>query len=122
MLTLMLATACPVRADKIPALTIKTEASEKTIALAEISKVNYTDTEMCLSLRDGQLVTILMDSITSMKFSLLEENASGIAITPTNSKGATQSIFLMDGTRARGNEKNQILIIKAGKETRKVRP
>ncbi|MGN1257240.1 MAG: hypothetical protein ACI4UA_08775, partial [Bacteroidaceae bacterium] len=67
-LTLMLTTVCPVQADQIPALTIKTDVAEKTIALTEISKVNYTDTEMCITLRDGQLMTILMDSITSMKF------------------------------------------------------
>lgn len=121
-LTLMLTTVCPVQADQIPALTIKTDVAEKTIALTEISKVNYTDTEMCITLRDGQMMTILMDSITSMKFTLTEEIAAGIALSPGNSKEVPQRIFLLDGTRAKGNEKNQILIIKAGKETRKVRP
>ncbi|MGN0233336.1 MAG: hypothetical protein ACI4B5_02810 [Bacteroidaceae bacterium] len=120
-LTVMLAMACPAYADIIPALSIKTEASEKTISLAEISKVNYTETEMCLTMRDGQVLTLLMDDIVSMKFTELEEQASGISISAETAKRVPASMFLLDGTRAKGNEKNKVIIIKAGKETRKVK-
>ena len=116
----MLAWVTPVRADLVPALSIKTDATEQTIPLADISKVTHTDTEVCLTLRTGNTVTLLLDDIVSMTFTEWNEEASGIGLTSASGKKTPKSSYLLNGTRAKENERKQIIIIKAGKETRKV--
>lgn len=111
----------PCLAESVPALLIRTEAAEQTIALVEISKVNYTETEMLVSMRDGGVCAFVIDEITAMKFTEMEVETTAVDGAPEAGAKASEGIFRLDGTRAKeGDGKHEILIIKADKDTRKV--
>lgn len=119
----LLATALvtPCLAESVPALLIRTEAAEQTIALVEISKVNYTETEMLVSMRDGGVCAFVIDEITAMKFTQMEVETTAVDEAPGADAKAPVGIFRLDGTRAMaGDGKHEILIMKADKDTRKV--
>lgn len=112
-----IATLC--LADNIPSLLIQTETAEQHISLAEISKVNYTDTEMCIAMRNGDKHTFIIDDIKGMKFAEIDESATRI-VAGTEVKLPVKS-FRLDGTRKSSNDKHKtITIIKTDKDTHKI--
>ena len=116
-LTLALSMSC--LADNIPSLLIQTETAEQHISLAEISKVNYTDTEMCIAMRNGDKHTFIIDDIKGMKFAEIDESATRI-VAGTEVKLPVKS-FRLDGTRKSSNDKHKtITIIKTDKDTHKI--
>lgn len=116
---LTLAFSIPSMADTLPALIIKTEVAEQNILLAEISKVNYTDTEMCIAMRNGDKLTFVIDDIKGMKFAEIDDSTTRIVA------GSVVKLpvknFRLDGTRKSEKDKRKtITIIKTDKDTRKV--
>ena len=116
---LSLALMVPCLADTLPALIIKTEVAEQNILLAEISKVNYTDTEMCIAMRNGDKLTFVIDDIKGMKFAEIDDSTTRIVA------GSVVKLpvknFRLDGTRKSEKDKRKtITIIKTDKDTRKV--
>lgn len=109
----------PCLADTVPALLIQTSKSEETLSLAEISKVNYTDTEMCIAMRNGDKLTFVIDDIKGMKFAEIDDSTTRIVA------GSVVKLpvknFRLDGTRKSEKDKRKtITIIKTDKDTRKV--
>lgn len=116
---LSLALMVPCLADTAPALLIQTSKSEETLSLAEISKVNYTDTEMCIAMRNGDKLTFVIDDIKGMKFAEIDDSTTRIVA------GSVVKLpvknFRLDGTRKSEKDKRKtITIIKTDKDTRKV--
>lgn len=116
---LSLALMVPCLADTVPALLIQTSKSEETLSLAEISKVNYTDTEMCIAMRNGDKLTFVIDDIKGMKFAEIDDSTTRIVA------GSVVKLpvknFRLDGTRKSEKDKRKtITIIKTDKDTRKV--
>lgn len=116
---LSLALMVPCLADTAPALLIQTSKSEETLSLAEISKVNYTETEMIISLRNGDKLTFVIDDIKGMKFAEIDDSTTRIVA------GSVVKLpvknFRLDGTRKSEKDKRKtITIIKTDKDTRKV--
>lgn len=116
---LSLALMVPCLADTVPALLIQTSMSEETLSLAEISKVNYTDTEMCIAMRNGDKLTFVIDDIKGMKFAEIDDSTTRIVA------GSVVKLpvknFRLDGTRKSEKDKRKtITIIKTDKDTRKV--
>ncbi len=116
---LSLALMVPCLADTVPALLIQTSKSEETLSLAEISKVNYTDTEMYIAMRNGDKLTFVIDDIKGMKFAEIDDSTTRIVA------GSVVKLpvknFRLDGTRKSEKDKRKtITIIKTDKDTRKV--
>lgn len=105
-------------ADNVPALKIKTEQVESSIQLSNIDKVQYTENEMIVKLKDGEVKTFIMDEILSMAFDNVEIstaiNAAG------NKSEGKAAYFDMKGLPVKDANKKGVYIIKVGKETKKI--
>lgn len=119
---LAMALVVPCMADGIPALLIKTQVAEQSISLADISKVNYTATEMHIALRNGNTHTFVIDDIRSMKFGEISDSSSVTRIASPADAKLPVSLFRIDGMRTSGKSGSHapVIIIKSGKDTRKV--
>lgn len=108
-------------ADTIPTLIIKTDAAEQHISLADINKVNYSETEMYISMRNGDKQTFVIDEIKGMKFAEIDDSAvPNRIVAGTEVKLHTRG-FRLDGIRKMSDDKSKgIIIIKTDKDTRKV--
>lgn len=118
---LTLAFVIPGLADTIPTLIIKTDAAEQHISLADINKVNYSETEMYISMRNGDKQTFVIDEIKGMKFAEIDDSAvPNRIVAGTEVKFPTRG-FRLDGIRKMSDDKSKgIIIIKTDKDTRKV--
>ena len=106
-------------AEEVPALTIKTDAEENSILLKDISKVQYTETEMVIKLHDGTSKAFVIDDIKEMSFDNISETTF---INTTNGKEQNgMAIFDLNGMKKHDAGKKGIYIIKSGKETKKVK-
>lgn len=106
-------------ADDIPTLIIKTDTKENSILLKDISKVQYTDTEMVIKLNDGSSKSFIIDDIKEMSFDSMNETTF---VNSTNSKGQNgMEIFDLNGLKKRDTNQKGIYIMKSGKETKKVK-
>lgn len=118
---LCLALFTPCLANTIPTLVIKTDASERSISLAGISKVSYTETEMHIDMRNGDKHTFIIDEIKGMEFFETDDTTSPTRIVESKEVKLSTITFRLDGKRNGGNDKGKnILIIKSDKDTRKV--
>lgn len=106
-------------ADDIPTLIIKTDTKENSILLKNISKVQYTDTEMVIKLNDGSSKSFIIDDIKEMSFDSMNETTF---VNSTNTKGQNgMEIFDLNGLKKRDTNQKGIYIMKSGKETKKVK-
>lgn len=107
----------PCLAEEVPALLVKTSATELEVSLTDIGKVTYTETDMVVVMKDGSTRSFAMDDIVSMRFTSADPSAIGTTTAGINGK---EAIYTVDGVRtAKANNKG-IYIIKVEKETRKV--
>lgn len=115
-LAMMFATHCV--ADNVPALKIKTAQVESSMQLSDIDKVQYTETEMIVKMKDGEMKTFVMDEIMSMAFDNVEIST---AINAADSKAEGKAIlFDLKGLPVKDANKKGVYIIKVGKETKKI--
>lgn len=104
-------------ADNVPALKIKTAQVESSIQLSNIDKVQYTENEMIVKLKDGEVQTFIMDEIMSMAFDNVEISTA-INAADNKSEGK-ETYFDMKGLPVKDANKKGVYIIKVGKETKK---
>ena len=118
---LSLALMVPCLADTVPALPIQTSKSEETLSLAEIRKVNYTETEMNISLRNGDMISFVIADIKSMKFAEMDDSSTPSRIVEGTELKLPVMSFRLDGIRKLVSDKRKTITIqKTDKNIRKV--
>lgn len=106
-------------AEETPVLTIKTDITETTIQLKDISKVQYTDAEMVVNLNDGSTKVFVIEDITLMTFN--DMNISTAIYSAEGKQSTTTEIFNLNGIKKGDMKKKGMYIIKVGKETKKIK-
>lgn len=108
-------------AEEVPVLSITTDSDSTAISLGDISKVQYSDTEMIVLLNDGAARVFVMDRIRAMAFGSIDDKdmePMGIALGDKDPDDEG-TVFDLSGIKRGNVNKRGVYIIKSGKETRK---
>ena len=99
--TLLIAAGTTVAADNFQYLTVSTQDSETSFELSQISKITFSETNMILTLSNGNTQELPLAQLQKMFFT---DNASAISTTGTSKSkvtmnGGTVYIDVADGER-----------------------